>query len=277
MASEDILRLPAPPADMRVAYGPDPRQFGDLRLPAGRGPHPVVVLAHGGYWRARYDLAYFGHAAADLTARGYATWNLEFRRIGNEGGGWPGTFQDVAAGMDSLRTLATAHPLDLNRIVVLGHSSGGHLALWLAARPRINSESPIAPAANTPYALPPRAVVALAGVLDLRQASVLHLSNDAVHELLGGPPDQYPERYAAASPAELLPLGMPATLIHGISDDNVPYAISRDYAAAAQAAGDAVELVTLPDARHFEIVDPRATEWQTVVRAIERAAGAAED
>ena len=268
MASEDILTLPAPTDGARIAYGPDAQQFGELRLPsAGSGPHPVVVLLHGGYWRARYDRAYFGHAAADLTARGYATWNLEYRRVGNAGGGWPGTFLDVAAGMDHLRALAAAHPLDLDRVVVLGHSAGGHLALWLAGRRRINPGNAI----YTVNPLLPKAVVSLAGVLDLRQASTRHLSNDAAHELLGGPPEQYPERYAAASPAELLPTGVPAMLIHGTADDSVPYALSRDYAAQAQAAGDDVELVTLPGVGHFEIVDPRAPEWQAVVQAVERA------
>lgn len=268
MASEDILTRPAPPADARLAYGPDPQQFGELRLPAhGTGPYPVVVLLHGGYWRARYDLAYFGHAGADLTARGYATWNLEYRRVGNPGGGWPGMFLDVAAGVDHLRTLAASYPLELERVVPLGHSAGGQLALWLAARRRISPESTL----YTANPLVPKAVVSLAGVLDLRQASALHLSNDAAHELLGGPPEQYPERYAAASPAELLPIGMPAILLHGTADSNVPYALSHDYAEQARAAGDDVELVTLPGAGHFEIVDPRTPEWQTVVRAIERA------
>ncbi len=269
MTREDILTLPAPPADARIAYGRDPQQFGDLRLPAtGVGPHPVVVLLHGGYWRARYDLAYFGHAAADLTARGSATWNLEYRRGGKPGGGWSGTFLDGAAGMDHLRALAASHPLDLDRVVVLGHSAGGHLALWLAARPRIALESAI----YTPDPLLPKAVVSLAGVLDLRQASARHLSNDAAHELLGGLPERYPERYAAASPAELLPLGVPAILIHGTADDSVPYALSHDYADQARVVGDEVELVTLPGVGHFEVVDPRAPEWQVVVQAVERAA-----
>ena len=256
---------------MRTAYGSDPQQFGELRLPAGAGPHPVVLLLHGGYWRARYDLAYFGHAAADLTAHGYATWNLEYRRVGNPGGGWPGMFQDVAAGMDHLRTLATSHPLDLDRVVLLGHSAGGQLALWLAARAHISPESALYTAGRTPYAPTPKAAVSLAGVLDLRQASARHLSNNAAHELLGGPPEQFPDRYAAASPAELLPLGVPAILIHGTADSNVPYALSHDYAQAARAAGDAVELVTLPGVGHFEIVDPRAPQWEMVVQAVERA------
>jgi len=141
-ASEDILTLPAPPADARIAYGPDPLQFGDLRLPTaasggGDGPFPLVVLIHGGYWRNRYDLAYFGHAAAALTATGFATWNIEYRRVGDAGGGWPGTLLDVAAATDYARTLAATQPIDLDRVVALGHSAGGQLAAWLAARRRL--------------------------------------------------------------------------------------------------------------------------------------------
>jgi acetyl esterase/lipase len=270
--SEDILTLPAPPADARIAYGPDPLQFGDLRLPTATGggdsgPFPLVILIHGGYWRNRYDLAYFGHAAAALTAEGLATWNIEYRRMGDAGGGWPGTLLDVAAATDYARALAAAHPLDLNRVVALGHSAGGQLAVWLAARHRLAPESGVAMADP----LPLRAIVALAGVLDLRRAWELHLSDDAVRGFLGGTPDQHPARYAAASPAALLPTGIRQTLIHGTQDDSVPFAISRDYADAARAAGDPVELITLPGAGHFEIVDPRTDEWRTVPRVVRAA------
>lgn len=267
-ASEDILTLPAPPADARIAYGPDPLQFGDLRLPTaasggGDGPFPLVVLIHGGYWRNRYDLAYFGHAAAALTATGFATWNIEYRRVGDAGGGWPGTLLDVAAATDYARTLAATQPIDLDRVVALGHSAGGQLAAWLAARRRLAPESGVA----TADPLPLRAIVALAGVLDLRRAWELHLSDDAVRGFLDGTPDQHPDRYAAASPAALLPSGVPQTLIHGTADDSVPYAISREYVDAARAAGDPVELITLPGAGHFEVVDPRTDEWRMVPRA----------
>ncbi len=272
--SEDILTLPAPPADARIAYGTDPLQFGDLRLPAaaGRGDSdafPLVILIHGGYWRNRYDLAYFGHAAAALTAEGLATWNIEYRRVGDAGGGWPGTLLDVAAATDYAHTLAAAYLLDVNRVVALGHSAGGQLAAWLAARHRLAPESGVAVAMVDP--LPLRAVVALAGVLNLRRAWELHLSDDAVRGFLGGTPDQHPDRYNAASPAALLPTGARQTLIHGTADESVPYAISRDYADAARAAGEPVELITLPSAGHFAIVDPRTDEWRIVLRAVRAA------
>src|SRR6185437_307494 len=133
----DMLRLPhAPSGALRLAYGTDPNQFGDLWLPSGAGPHPVVVFLHGGYWRARYDISYTHPIAADLAARGIAVWNLEYRRVGQSGGGWPGTFEDVARGFDALHDLAQQHSLDLARVVVMGHSAGGHLAFWLAAGKR---------------------------------------------------------------------------------------------------------------------------------------------
>lgn len=271
-ASEDILTLPAPPADARIAYGTDPLQFGDLRLPTAAGgdggSFPLVILIHGGYWRNRYDLIHFGHAAAALTAEGLATWNIEYRRVGDTGGGWPGTLLDVAAATDYARTLAATYPLDLERVVALGHSAGGQLAAWLAARQRLAPESGV----STADPLPLRAVVALAGVLDLHRAWELHLSDDAVRGFLGGTPEQHPDRYDAASPAALLPSGVRQTLIHGTADDSVPYAISRDYADAARAAGDPVELITLPGAGHFEIVDPRTDEWRLVRRAVREAA-----
>jgi acetyl esterase/lipase len=260
----DILDRPAPTADARIAYGPDRFQFADLRLPAGAGPHPVVLGIHGGYWRARYGLEYFGHVCAALTATGAATWNIEYRRLGNRGGGWPGTFLDVGLALDHLRTLAQTHSLDLSRVVAIGHSAGGQLALWAAGRQRIPVGSDLH--ATTP--LPLRGAVALAGVCDLRQAWALRLSDGVTNQLMGGAPERWPARYAAASPAELLPLGIPQVLIHGTADENVPYALSRDYQAAALAAGDVATLITLPGAGHFAIVDPMSREWPQVVAAI---------
>src|SRR5579872_5792979 len=131
-----VLETAAPRADARLRYGPDPLHFGDLRLPGGTGPHPVVVMVHGGFWRARFNLEYAGHLCAALAALGIATWNVEYRRLGDTGGGWPGTLLDVAAAADHLRTLAAPYHLDLSRVVAMGHSAGGHLALWLAARRR---------------------------------------------------------------------------------------------------------------------------------------------
>ena len=267
--SEEILDLPAPPADVRLAYGPEKLQFGDLRLPGGAGPYPVALVIHGGYWRARYDLEHIGRLCAALTATGVATWSIEYRRLGNRGGGWPGTFLDVAAGADYLRTLAERYALNLARVVAVGHSAGGQLAAWLGGRRRIAGESPLYSADP----LPLRGVVALAGVLNLRRACELRLSGGVTKRLLGGTPERYPERYAAASPAELLPLGVHQTLLHGTADDSVPYEISRNYAEAARAAGDPVELITLPGTGHFEPIDPRSREWPQVRDAILRLLG----
>lgn len=262
--SRDIMSLPAPSADLRLRYGQEAYQFGDLRLPAGRGPHPVAVVIHGGYWRPTYGLDYMGHVSAALTAAGFATWNIEYRRLGNRGGGWPGTFLDVAHAADYLRSLVVKHQLDLTRVVTIGHSAGGHLACWLAARQRIPASSPLA----VPGALPIRAVVSLAGVVDLRRAWELRLSRGVVKQLLGGTPKKQSERYSVASPYDLLPLGMHQLLFHGSDDRNVPLEISQRYAAAACERGDAAELITFPGAGHFELVDPRSREWPAIQEAM---------
>lgn len=264
MSSEDILLLPAPTSGVRISYGPDEQRFGDLRLPSGGGAHPVIIALHGGYWRARYGLDYMGHMCAALTAAGAATWNVEYRRLGNPGGGWPGTLLDVAQAADFLRTLTSQYVLDLSRVVAIGHSAGGQLACWLAGRHRIPADSAVA----TGDPLPLRGAVSLAGVLDLRRGFDLRLSDDVIRMLLGGSPAERPARYAATSPIELLPLGVPQVLIHGSDDAHVPYEMSRRYYDAARAAGDAAELVTLPGTGHFEVVDTRSREWPTVAKAI---------
>lgn len=259
-----MLETPPPPADARIPYGTNPYQFGDLRLPPGPGSHPVVVMVHGGFWRAKYDLEHVGHLCADLTQRGYATWSLEYRRVGHEGGGWPGTFEDVAQGVDFLRTLGASRPLDLSRVVFMGHSAGGHLALWLAARRRLQPGEPL----YHPDPFVPRGAVGLAGVLNLEQAHVLRLSQGIVEQFLGGTPAQVPERYRIGSPSERVPLGVRQILVHGTEDDTVPVSLSTDYHARAAARGDDVRLLTLPGAGHFEVINPRAPEWSTVVEAL---------
>jgi acetyl esterase/lipase len=263
--SEEIVGRAAPGDARRIAYGADdPSQFGDLRLPAGAGPWPLAICLHGGFWRAKYDLVHLGRLCAALAAAGIATWSLEYRRVGQDGGGWPGTFLDVARGADYARELAREYPLDLERVVTVGHSAGGHLALWLAGRGRVAAQSEIASADP----LPQRGAVALAGVVDLARAHELGLSMDAAGELLGGAPEEVPERHAAASPAALLPLGVAQTLVHGTEDDSVPFAMSETYVAAAQAAGDAATLLALPGAGHFEVIDPLAAEWPMILAAI---------
>lgn len=261
--SEGILERPIGPG-LRIPYGPEASQFGELRVPAATGPHPVVILLHGGYWRARYDLAYMGHAAEALAAAGFATWNVEYRRLGELGGGWPGTLLDVAAAADVLRTLAPHHHLDLGHVTALGHSAGGQLALWLAGGSRIPSDSPL----KSPDPLPLQGVVALAPVCDLARAWELDLSGGSVASLLGGSPAEFAARYAAASPIEMLPLGLPQVLIHGEEDEDVPLELSERYMRAATTVGDDVRLIALPDTGHFELVDPRSAQWHVVVQAV---------
>ena len=266
----------------RHHYGPGRSQYGELFLPeigSHPPPHPVAVLLHGGFWKAQYGRKQMHPLCADLTARGWAAWNVEYRRLGHvSGGGVPQTLDDVAAAVDHLADLPAhlwgqspdaqraggegvapphapgvpdAHLFDLGRVVAIGHSAGGHLAAWLATRdaPRV----------------PVTAVVSQAGVVDLRQASELGLSRDVVHRFVGGAPAEVPERYAAASPAERLPLGVPALLTHGGRDDVVPAAMSERFAAAARAAGDDVELVVAPDEGHFGHLAPGNPLWAAVV------------
>jgi acetyl esterase/lipase len=238
----EILDMPPPPADARLHYGSDPLQFGDLRVPKGSGPHPSAIVIHGGFWRAKYNLEHAGHLCAALTRAGMATWNLEYRRIGNPGGGWPGTFKDVAMGADYLRNIAGSHNLDLGKVISLGHSAGGHLAVWLAARHRIPRGDVLA--SDNP--LPLRGVVSLAGVVDLRRGWELRLSDGVVEDLMGGPPDKFAERYRIASPIELVPLGVTVRLLHGTEDSVVPIEISNGYQKAANRVRDNARLVVLP-------------------------------
>jgi acetyl esterase/lipase len=244
-------------------YGDAPSQHGALHLPDGAGPHPVVVLVHGGFWWARYDRTLMTPLALDVVRRGWAAWNIEYRRVGEPGGGWPGTFDDAAAAVDHLAALAAggtgepSAPLDLDRVVSLGHSAGGHLALWLAARPGLPAGSPGAgPAVRL------RGAVSLAGVADLEAGCHAGLGLGACADLMGGRPDEVPERYELASPAARLPLGVAQVVVHGGDDRLVPVGLGRAYADAARAAGDEVEWVELPGVGHFEVIDPGHPAWE---------------
>lgn len=248
--SEHILTDTPPAADSRLRYGNDELQFGDLRLPRGQGPFAAAMFVHGGFWRSRYDLKHTSFVCAALTKAGFVTWNLEFRRVGNPGGGWPGSFEDVTAGYQFLRQLSGRYPIDPTRIVVFGHSAGGQLALALAA----HHNSMLA-------------VVSLAGVVDLRRAWDLHLSNDAVAEFLGGDPQHVPEHYHEASPAEL-DIHCKQLVVHGTDDDIVPVQMSRDYAKLKLQKAENVSLLVLPKTGHFEVVDPDSKVWPEVQKAV---------
>jgi len=264
LTTKDVLEFPVPPADRRIPYGPNPLQFGDLRMPDGEGPFPVVVVVHGGCWLSEYNLDHIAAFCAALTDVGLATWSLEYRRVGDEGGGWPGTFEDVARGTDHLRNLAKDYPLDLERLVAVGHSAGGHLVLWLAGRNRLTEDRAIA--GEDP--LPLSGVVALAGVSDLEAAHEQNVCGDVVRRLLGGIPEQVPARYQRASPVHLLPLGVPQRLVHGELDGIVPLEMSRSYETAGKKRGDDVALIVCPDAGHFEPIAPQTPAWRQVRDAI---------
>ncbi len=260
--SDDILTLAPPPADRRLAYGSDPNQFLDLRQPASqgksRGPYPLVINIHGGFWRAKYNLDHAGHLCAALTAKGLATANLEYRRVGNEGGAWPGTFADIRSAYQFLVQNAAAHKFDPQKIVVMGHSAGGQLALCLAAHePRVTR------------------VISLAGVVDLQRAYQLHLSNDAVVEFLRGTPSEVPDHYREADPMKLSLAHARQWLIYGTADDDVPPDFSRNYVAAKKKGarnGEDAHLLEIAGSGHLDLINPRSAAWKQVEETVLRLA-----
>ena len=252
MSSQDILTLPPPPPDAKLPYATGPFQFGELRVPAGKGPHPVAMVVHGGFWKAQYSVAHSGHMCAALTKAGIATWSIEYRRVGNPGGGWPGTFEDVTSGFRFLPQIAPKYNLDLKTVTAVGHSAGGQLVLCLAA-----------------HQLKLRRVVSLAGVVDLRMAWALQLGGGAVEAFLGGPPEGVPDHYKEASPAEIkFPPGVKQRLIHGVLDDIIPPAMSRGYRDAKHRQKEDVALLEIPAAGHFELIDPRSQAWPQVENTV---------
>ena len=245
----------------QIDYGDHPDQVGNLHVPAGEpavdGAWPAVVLIHGGFWRYGWDRTLMTPLARDLAAHGIAAWNIEYRRVGQEGGGWPGTLEDAAAAADALVGL---EGIDASRVATVGHSAGGQLALWLAGRHRIPAGKP-----GADPRLRPRGAVSQAGVSDLVAGATAGLGGGACRALLGGEPDEVPERYAVASPLALLPLGVPQLLVHGARDDLVPPDQSRAYAATARAAGDTVELSEHHAADHFDVIEDADPAWSAVV------------
>jgi acetyl esterase/lipase len=249
---EEILSLPPSAAHHRVPYGSEKSQFIDFRFPFSAGADAVVIMIHGGFWRQRYDLTHAGHLCAAITACGFTTANIEYRRVGEPGGGWPGTLDDIEAALDGVhRYCGNDKPA-----IVIGHSAGGHLALWAATR-RQNLT----------------AVIALAPVACLRTAWQQRLGDGAVADLLGGPPDAVPERYRSACPSQHS-TPVPRVLIHGTADDIVPLSVSRDYVTARSVEAHLVRLVELPGADHFDLIDPRSASWKTVLAELENKAAA---
>lgn len=268
----ELANAPVAPG-IHIKYGADSLQFGELRIPNTSGPHPVAIVVHGGCWLAQLGdmdrqavaMNNMRPLAAALAEVGIATWNIEYRRLGNRGGGWPGTFRDVADAADFLRTIARDHSLDLARVVAIGHSSGGHLATWIAARPKVSNNSDL----YVPDPLRVVGAVNLDGPADLKATIPVQESicgRPVITELIGGPPDEQSERYLAASPAELLPLGVPQEFLTG-SMFGVQIG---PYEAAAKAAGDDVRSMVLPEAGHFVFIDPQSEVWPQVLSSVWR-------
>lgn len=231
---------------LQIPYGADENHFGHLRLPPGSGPQPLVIVIHGGFWRSRFDLSHMEPMCAHLLASGIATWSIEYRRLGQLSGGWPCTCEDVLAGVRHARSLATAYPLDIARIIAVGYSAGGHLALYAAAHERSLAGA-----------------VSLAGVADLQLAWDMRLSGGVVRDFLNGLPEQFPQ----ASPANL-PIAARQRLVHGDRDESVPVEIARSYARLKQDRGEDIELLELPGVNHSDLVDPNSAAWPFVEKTI---------
>ncbi len=257
-------------------YGDDPSQWGELFLPDGATPKGVAVVIHGGYWRSQYGAELGEPLAKDLAAHGMAAWNLEYRRAGN-GGGWPHTFADVLAGLDKLRDVAGEHGLGLDRVVALGHSAGGHLAVWAAGRSRLSQLG--APDADRQLrrqdddgAVHLTGVVSQSGLLNLAEAERLNLSNGAVSNFLGGSSERYPKRHKYADPMTAVPLRTPIYAVHATEDDTVPLSQSEAYSAAAKVGGAPVQLLRVPG-DHFSLIDPKAPAYRKCRELVQQLLG----
>lgn len=248
----------ASPEETRTQrYGPLPSQTIEwVGLSQPRRPILLVAI-HGGFWRAAYGLETLRPFCAALAERGFTVASLEYRRLGEPGGGWPGTLEDVQLGCASLGAAAQAYGLSFSGALPVGHSAGGHLALWAASR------------ARSLGSLPWVGCVGLAAVTDLVEASRLNLSAGVVRDFLGGAPEEVPSRYREASPVELLPTGLPTVLVHGTQDADVPYALSPAYVQRARAVGDAARLVRLQGGTHFDVIEPTSAFWPEVVEVLE--------
>jgi acetyl esterase/lipase len=243
----------------RYLYGSDPSQFGDLHLPAGRRRPGTVVLIHGGWWGPNFGADRLDAAAADLAGRGWVTWNIEYRRL-ELGGGYPSTLEDVAAAIDYLGTL---EGVDRQPVVAVGHSAGGHLAVWAAGRSKL--------AAGAPGAEPGielTAAISLAGAVDLGSAAREGIGDGAAIKLMGGGPDEHRQQYAVADPIAQVPIRATIRCVHAKGDDRVPFAQSVSYVAAARAAGQDAQLLEV-DGDHLSVVDTSASAWPVVIDALE--------
>ena len=264
MSDYGLSLLEQAPAGQVHYYGEDSLHYGELYVPEGKGPHPVVVMVHGGCWLAEFDMNHMRALANAMRDEGYAVWNIEYRRVGHPGGGWPGTFLDVAAATDHLKKLAKNYPLDMDQVVAVGHSAGGHLALWLAIRHKLTRESDI----YTRNPLPLKGVLALEPGTTLKSIHHNRICGHVIDGLMGGSPEQVPDHYRDAAPMEQIPLGLPHTILVGwLSGFGLP---GSTYFYTAQEAGDKqVKIVEAPESGHFEMINPDTSTWPIVLKALQ--------
>jgi acetyl esterase/lipase len=282
MAWPDLLERPRAEPSLTIRYGEDSMQVVDLWMPEGRGPHPTVLMVHGGCWQTEIaDRRFMDWISEDLRARGVAVWNIDYRGVDRRGGGYPGTFVDAATAADALREQAPRHNLDISPLVAVGHSAGGHLALWLAARPAVNARprslliprgSPVI-AANP---IPIHQVISLGGLPDLELAATPPGSGcgtEIIERLVGPPTMSSRNVYADTSVPRLAPLGVPQILINGLQDRIIPTSYAEAYARRMRAAGDDVRVRMIERTGHVELISPGTAAWAAAVEEIERALG----
>ena len=272
MTLEQYMALSGPEPNARIAYGSAPSQYVELFMPPGDGPFPVVVLIHGGCWVKEFQgIVQMRNIAGALIQRGIAVWNIEYRRIDEDGGGYPGTYQDASAALDMLIAEAHARHLDSNRLVVMGHSAGGHLAQWLAARRNLPVTSPL----YQPNAFPIREVIGLGSIGDLRHRTetIKNICGVDVVKLTGHASAARSDVYADTSPAELLPSGNHTVLVNGDLDHVSPPQTAVAYAKRAHKAGDALDTIVLPQASHFDEVSAASPAWAVILPLIQSAVG----
>jgi acetyl esterase/lipase len=266
MSWPQLLERQRPEPSATIRYGEDQMQVVDLWLPQGKGPHPTVLMIHGGCWQTEIaDRRIMNWIADDLRKRGIAVWNIDYRGVDRNGGGYPGTFVDASAAADALRRGAGRYGLDISKLVAIGHSAGGHLALWLAARPRLPENSPL----RTPQPLPIKTVISLGGLPDLEEAARPPGSGcgtEVIGKLTGG-------RFEDTSVPRLAPLGVDQVLINGLQDKIIPTAYAEGYAAPMRAAGDDVKVRLLDRTGHVELIAPETLAWAAAVEEIEAALG----
>lgn len=262
LGSSAVLLLPPVPPQFRIPYGAEEPQFGDLRMPEEYGPYPVAVILHGGFWQKKYDSTYMSHLCAALGEQGIATWNVEYRQLEDPGGGWPGTFQDLQSGIGHLWAIASRYRLDLDNLVLLGHGSGGLMALWYAKGGQTDD--------LLPWDRPPlevKRVITLAPLTDLQEAVERNLGRGKVRGFLPNNAGAG-ESLDIISPCSLLPIGVPQTILHGDRDRIVPIEMSETYLEEAERLKENVELIRLQGAGHYHLVDPASEAGRRTISVV---------